>query len=275
MCACDRLRDRSRKGQPGRPFRPSLLWPRNVLRRWRPLFTTENDYEAARGVVGVWSVRNGYARIGEFSSGGVGPHDIRRLPGDETLIVANGGIETHPDTGRTKLNLPSMRPNLSYLSFDGRLEERIEPDPTLHRNSIRHLAVARDGTVAVAMQWQGDMSDAPPLLALHRRGEALSYLMAGEAKHRSMQGYAGSVALSASGGQVAITSPRGGVALVFDLRPGGGDTAYRLADICGVHADGARFLVTSGTGVVGHVGTGRFSRLRHHPLQWDNHLVAL
>lgn len=239
------------------------------------LFTTENDFEAARGVVGVWDFRNGCERIGEFSSGGVGPHDIRLMPGGKTLVIANGGIETHPDTGRTKLNLPSMRPNLSYLSLDGQLEEQLELDSTLHRNSIRHLAVARNGTVAFAMQWQGDMSDAPPLLALHRRGEFLSYLMAGEADHRSMQGYAGSVALSGGGNQAAITSPRGSVVLVFDLHSGRCDAVHRLADVCGVYADGARFLVTSGTGIVGHIGSGRFSTVRSHPLRWDNHLVAL
>ncbi|MEM9106308.1 MAG: DUF1513 domain-containing protein, partial [Pseudomonadota bacterium] len=44
------------------------------------MFTTENDYEAAKGVVGVWNVRDSYRRAGEFWSGGTGPHDIRLLP---------------------------------------------------------------------------------------------------------------------------------------------------------------------------------------------------
>ena len=64
------------------------------------LFTTENDFEAARGVIGVWDVPSGYARIAEIPSGGVGPHDIKLMPGGKLLAVANGGIETHPDTGR-------------------------------------------------------------------------------------------------------------------------------------------------------------------------------
>jgi hypothetical protein len=31
------------------------------------------------------------------------------------LVVANGGILTDPGSGRAKLNIATMRPNLSYL----------------------------------------------------------------------------------------------------------------------------------------------------------------
>ena len=77
------------------------------------LFTTENDFSQSLGVVGVWDASKGYVRIGEMSSGGVGPHDMHLMADGQTLVVANGGIETHPDSGRTKLNLQTMRPNLS------------------------------------------------------------------------------------------------------------------------------------------------------------------
>ncbi|MEM1102192.1 MAG: DUF1513 domain-containing protein, partial [Pseudomonadota bacterium] len=108
------------------------------------LFTTENDYDNARGVVGVWDARQDFRRVTEFSSGGVGPHDIKRLP-DDTLVVANGGIETHPETGRLKLNIPTMRPNLAYLAQDGALETHTTLSPELHKASIRHLAVGAGG----------------------------------------------------------------------------------------------------------------------------------
>ena len=107
-------------------------------------------------MIGVWDISAGYARTAEFPSGGVGPHDIKLMPGGKLMAVANGGIETHPDTGRVKLNIPSMRPNLGFVALDGRIQETAELDRSLHKNSIRHLAVGDDGTVAVAMQWQGD-----------------------------------------------------------------------------------------------------------------------
>ena len=79
------------------------------------LFTTENEFDTARGVIGVWDTTDGYRRVGEFASGGIGPHEMRLMPDGTTLVVANGGIETHPDSGRTKLNIASMRPNLTRV----------------------------------------------------------------------------------------------------------------------------------------------------------------
>lgn len=60
------------------------------------LYTTENDFDGAAGVIGVWDAVHDYARLGEFSSGGVGPHEILRLPRLDVFVVANGGIATHP-----------------------------------------------------------------------------------------------------------------------------------------------------------------------------------
>ncbi|SLN42863.1 hypothetical protein PSA7680_02133 [Pseudoruegeria aquimaris] len=172
------------------------------------LFTTENDYDGGRGVIGVWNAENGYRRLGEFDSGGTGPHDIQRLPDGKTLVVANGGIETHPDTGRLKLNIPTMRPNLTYLSPEGRLLEKIELGPAHQKNSIRHLAVDATGTVAFAMQWQGADSPELPLLGLHdRSGNQLRFAAA--ASIPRMKGYLGSVATTPDGGTLATTSPRG------------------------------------------------------------------
>ena len=62
-----------------------------------------------------------------LANGSFGPHEIRLLPQGDTLVVANGGIETHPDSGRSKLNLPTMRPNLAYITIDGALKDRVAP----------------------------------------------------------------------------------------------------------------------------------------------------
>ena len=93
------------------------------------LYTTENDYDRARGVIGVWDAENGFRRAGAFSSGGIGPHDMRLMPDGRHLVVANGGIETHPDSGRAKLNLPTMRPNISFLDASGTVVAQFEPPP--------------------------------------------------------------------------------------------------------------------------------------------------
>lgn len=241
------------------------------------LFTTENDYDAARGVIGIWDAGRDYRRIGEFASGGVGPHDILRLPGRDTLVVANGGIETHPDSGRAKLNLPLMRPNLAYLSAEGTLLDQFDPASEDRLNSIRHLDVAPDGTVAFAMQWQGDPATAPALVGLHRLGGRAVLASAPAARHGRMQGYAGSVSFSGDHGQVAITSPRGGLIQVFDAATGGFVESAASADVCGLnqHPDGG-FCFTNGGGTVGQLARGGLvQELTTHNRAFDNHLVRL
>ena len=239
------------------------------------LFTTENDFEAARGGVGVWDARNAYRRMGEFSSGGVGPHDIKLLPDRKTLAVANGGIETHPETGRAKLNLPAMRPALSYLSLEGRLEESIVLEQSLRKNSIRHLAVAKDGTVAFAMQWQGDLIEHPPLLGVHRNGSPAEFLETTRQETERMAGYAGSVAFSLGMDRIAVTSPRGGVAQVFDVRARSLIDQAEIEDVCGVAASAESFLLTSGLGYIVSDALTRRQTERKNSIFWDNHLVAV
>jgi hypothetical protein len=232
------------------------------------LFTTENDYEAARGVVGIWNARGGYERIGETWSGGIGPHDIKMMPDGETLVVANGGIETHPETGRTKLNLPTMRSNLSYLSLEGVIKAQFELGPEHQPNSIRHLAVSESGDVAFAMQWQGDLTDNLSLLGVHSSLTGHPQLLV-EASVRAMHGYLGSIAINGSSNQIATTSPRSGVVKVFGMD--GLRHSSNLVDVCGVAASGNGFIVTTGTGVVRVPETGDVN----HNLAWDNHLISI
>ena len=239
------------------------------------LFTTENDYEAARGVIGIWAAGRGYKRIGEFYSGGVGPHDIKLLPDGETLAVANGGIETHPDTGRAKLNIPFMRPNLAYFSLDGRLSERLELEQSLRKNSIRHLAVTVDGAVAFASQWQGDVSDHPPLLGLHTRGDQARLFDSNGPAAERMRGYAGSVAVSRNMTLAAVTSPRGGVCQVFEIRSGQLSREWLMGDVCGIAPYKGGFLLTSGTGSVLWDTGAVDGHSINFPFRWDNHLVPV
>lgn len=233
------------------------------------LITTENDIASGEGRLGLWDRQAGYRRMGEIASGGIGPHDILSLPGD-VLAVANGGIRTHPDHGRDKLNIPDMRPNLTYIELSGEVLEQVTLDPQLHKASIRHLAW-HDGLLAFAMQWQGPLPDPAPLLGLHRRGTPALLCAAPESEHLSMQGYAGSVAIS--GDRIGITSPRGGRLHVFD---GAGTfrSSLHRADICGLAAASDGLLATDGRGGI-LAATDSFAPLAHAARNWDNHLVRI
>lgn len=238
------------------------------------LFTTENDFEAGEGRIGIWNARTRYERIGEIASGGVGPHDIRLMPDGETLVVANGGIETHPDSGRAKLNLPDMRPNLSYIDFDGSFIELVELDPALHLNSIRHLDIREDGLLAFAMQWQGEVPDAPPVLGLHLMGQMPRLVTGTEAETRSMRGYGGSVTFWDHGLRVAVSSPRGGMIQMSDVSSATVSGARSVADVCGLGTLNARLVASSGTGAV-FDATNEIEQLSQSSIAWDNHLVTV
>ena len=237
------------------------------------LFTTENDYEAGQGRVGVWDVLAGYVRVEEFASGGVGPHDIKRLPGTETLVIANGGIDTHPDSGRTKLNIATMAPNLSYV-HNGQLIETVALNPSLHKNSIRHLDVSASGVVAFGMQWQGD-GDVAFLAGMHQMGGAVELLAAPADQLRDMRGYVGSISFSPDATLVATTSPVGGVVQIYDVD--GKTLMHRItvADAGGVAACDAGFIITTGFGELGQINQGALQLAKVAELAWDNHIVPV
>jgi len=238
--------------------------------RW--LYTTENDFEFARGIVGVWDASKNYERIAEFDSGGVGPHDISRLQDSETLVVANGGIETHPDAGRSKLNLPTMASNLSYIE-NGSVVETVALGPEHQRNSIRHLSVAEDGLVAFGMQWEGQ-GHPRSLLGSHRRGSEPSLLDQNPTNVRRLEGYVGSVAVN--GSAIMATYPRGGIAQLHVPSTANAFRTIELEDVGGVARYGENFFVTTGKGNIAVLdASGDLERAKQYSLAFDNHLVAI
>lgn len=237
------------------------------------LFTSEQHSDTSNGVIGVWDVAAGYTRYGAFPSAGIGPHDLRLMPDGATLVVANGGIATNP-IDRRKLNLPTMRPNLTYLSLSGQVRERIALGDDLRQSSIRHLTVRADGLVGFAMQWEGPPGAATPLLGLHRTGSAPVLAQAPLADELAMQGYAGSVAFSGDGHEIAITSPRGGRMHRFSDE-GIFLAALSRADVCGLTRMGQGYLASDGLGGLISIDASGSTPLARARCAWDNHIVRL
>lgn len=245
----------------------------------RRLYATENDYEAGRGVVGVYdcAAGGGYRRVGEYPTGGVGPHEAVLLPDGRTLCVANGGILTHPDYGKLQLNADTMRPSLAYLDLaTGELAEQVFLDDALNRLSIRHLVVDGAGHVWFACQYTGPGTRQPPLLGRHRRGRAAELYAAPGDTQRAMRNYIGSLAYDPHSGLVAATSPVGGVAVFWDAAGGRCVGACAVFDGCGVAAaPGGGFLISSGDGRLARAAPDNGFALADpvtRGVAWDNHL---
>jgi uncharacterized protein len=195
----------------------ALQWHRMELDRYlgghaalapggRSFFTTETDAEDGRGLV-VERDLHSLQALREFPSGGIGPHALL-MDADGTLLIANGGILNLPETGRRKLNLDHMDPNLSRIDPNsGELVAQYRlPDPLL---SLRHLAAAPDGSVGVALQAEHakaeDRHNAPALALL--QNDALRAVNWNSAAQIPAQwdGYAGDICFA--DGHFQVSAP--------------------------------------------------------------------
>ena len=231
------------------------------------LYATENDYESADGVIGVYAVADGFRRVGEFPSFGIDPHELLLMPDGRTLVVANGGIETHPDFGRAKLNLSTMQPSMAFIdTTNGALIEKHTLPAGLSRLSTRHIDIDANDNVWIGCQWEGSDGERPPLVLKLARGDGLTSLTLPDAPLARLANYVGSVAVNRAEGHLAVTSPHGNCAVIIDTATGKVLRLVDDTDVCGVAARGADFLLSSGEGRFGEANLD---------LAFDNHIARL
>ncbi|MEL7048401.1 MAG: DUF1513 domain-containing protein, partial [Pseudomonadota bacterium] len=230
------------------------------------------------GVIGIYDVTAGLLRIGEIPSHGIGPHDILLTPDGETLVVANGGIETHPDAGRAKLNVADMQPSLVFIDrLTGRVKARHQLPRSNHKLSIRHLDIASDGTVWFGGQWEGSLDVAPCLIG-HAGIEAPLTLIGGAVAEMgpALKGYIGSVAMAQKENLLAVSAPRAGRILYIDTNRKDVVAETSLTDGCGVApVHNGQFAATSGNGAFLINAPANKSHTTQHPsIAFDNHMIS-
>lgn len=232
----------------------------------RCLYATESDLVAGHGQIGVYDLAT-LERLAVWPSGGIGPHGVRVLA-DGRLAVANGGILTLPETGRMKWGLAQMDPSLALLDpADGRLLAHYRlPDRFM---SVRHLAEAPDGRLAVALQNEG--GPPRPLFArLH--ADALVY---GEADAQTLAacgGYAGDIACD--GRHFAVSCGPAGVTAVWRL-DGRLVGTLPTAEVCALSVHAGQVLATGDQGLIWRLGLAgaRILETRRFEGALDNHAV--
>jgi uncharacterized protein len=142
----------------------------HIERRGDVVFTTETDAESGHGVL----VLRDAATLREcavWPTHGRDPHDFL-FDGNGALWLANGGIATDAATGRAK-DVQAMDSSLVRLDArSGALTGQWRLADA--RLSLRHLALADDGRLGIALQAEHDdavQRDAAPLLAVWRDDE--------------------------------------------------------------------------------------------------------
>ncbi|MET3924371.1 DUF1513 domain-containing protein [Devosia sp. 2618] len=241
----------------------------------RLLYATESDFEAAEGVIGIYDATDKYRRIGEFPTYGTGPHEMLLMPDGVTFVVANGGIETHPDFGRAELNLDTMDPSVVFIDRrTGELVGQLRLDAGLHQLSIRHMAIDGQGRVWFGCQYKGTPADSPQLVGYATMDGAIELIELPKDTLLDLRNYVGSVAASLDGSRVAISSPEGDLLVAIDTEGRRPALVETLRNGCGLAADGDGFAATSGTGVmVGIAGAARDEQ--RFDFLFDNHLLRL
>lgn len=239
--------------------------------RW--LYAAASRYDAGEGIIAVYDADNAYLRVDTFELGGIGPHQLTLHPDGETLVIGLGGILTHPDYDRIKLNLDTMDPALILMNRrSGQVIGRFHP--SRHQQSARHVDVSPAGEVYVAYQYQGPLYQKPALLARLDRGELREYRF-DEDTQAALANYIASVIAHPENDLVAAASPVGGTAIIFDGRSGKLLARASIADCAGVQAlAGGDFLISTGQGKLVRLGaTGVPREIARLPVYWDHHLV--
>lgn len=239
------------------------------------LYATENDTtDPGRGVLGVYRFDGErLSHTGEISTHGIGPHQVSWMPDGETLVVANGGIRTEAES-RVEMNLDAMQPSLVLMQRDGTLLSKEVLSQQM--NSVRHLAIAADGTIVAGQQFMGASHETAELLAIKRPGQAFEAFPVPEQQLQSMAHYTASVAIHNELRLVALTAPRANRLFIWDLDSAQVRLDAPMPDCAGVGAVADGFVVTSGQGRC-RLYDCRKPELIGQPLQlpsglWDNHL---
>jgi hypothetical protein len=231
------------------------------------LYASENDFDNNRGMIGIYDARDGFRRIGEFDAHGIGTHDMTVSDDGKLLVVANGGIETHPDFGRTKLNLDRMEPSLVLLDArTGDLVQRHSLPPSLSQLSTRHLDIGDNGRIWFACQWEGARNALPPLAGWFSKGEDIALVDLPEETTIALGNYVGAIAVNRAQGVVGLTSPVTGAAVSLDEKTGSVLAQESVREAAGVAAAAHGIAVSS--------YDGRFNETRSS-VAWDQHMVRI
>lgn len=246
------------------------------------VFSAESNYERGEGRIVVRDADD-YRQLDEYASHGVGPHELVLLPDGKTLVVANGGLLTHPDSADEVLNLDTMRSRLSFVaSTSGDLLD--EYGVAESKASIRHLDVSAQGEITVAIQMQRDAvthEELAPLAAVFDPEQGLQVLEAPETLLWQCADYMGSTRINAASGIAGYTSPRGNIALFWALETREFVGYHRFQDVCGiaVSLDESEFVLSNSSGQIRRLDAFTLAAVAEDlelpGFAWDNHLRAI
>lgn len=238
------------------------------------LICTENDYINNKGIIVVRDVET-LKEINQYYSGGMGPHELKIMPDGKTIVVANGGIKTHPDQKGKKLNIETMKPNLTYIEAHS---GKILSQHTLsdHKLQIRHLDVSQKGKVVAALQNEGKKPGTVSLVMSHYGAETPVLFEAPERIWEIMNNYAGSVEIDDVSNTVIVTSSKTNSTGFWDLTTGKFISLISTPKGSGAFHKNSKTIITVADGGILEIDTKNTRQVgRQEGVKWDNHAVPI
>jgi hypothetical protein len=255
------------------------------------LYSTESNSKTGEGLISVRETKT-FQQVTQFESHGIGPHQIELMPDGDTLVIANGGLLTLPESGREILNLATMDSSLTYINrHTGDLisqhrltKDLINNDLDMNKASIRHLDVAADGSVVMGLQVQRiamKNDQLLPLAAIHKNNQ-LQLLTAPNNLIQQLNDYMGSVKVNNQTRTVGYTSPRGNLAVFWSLDDLSLQAFHNFHDVCGLSlsADNKYFILSNSAGKIRFIDSkllteDKTQRLYFANQSWDNHMLNI
>jgi hypothetical protein len=242
------------------------------------LFCTETNKYTNQGTITVRETES-FNVIAEWPSGGLGPHEIRMLPKQNIIAIANGGL-IKDDKGKV-INVDTMNSNIALL--DTTTGKIISTHKTFNpKASLRHIDVSDDGIIAAAMQIQDYSPESShPLASLISVDGSSILLNAPLALLKKMQGYVGSVRINSKYRTAAFTSPRGNLALFWNIDTGEFLGQQFFHNVCGLTVSNNQeyFVLSNSAGNIRQISASTLLENTHlrqqlPDYQWDNHMIT-
>ena len=275
-----------RKAAPG-PTKADITWTTAhrsfnghacLLPDGRHLLLTETDTASGDGLgegrMTVRALDRPAIVLADWPTGGRDPHQLLVSPDGRHVWVANGGLASQPERGRTRLDSLPMDASLVAIDLgSGAQTQRwCAEDPWL---SLRHLAWhAPSATLGIAVQ--AEHTDpaqrmAAPVLALLqplKAGASLRCVDAGQ----PMAGYGGDLCATPEG--FAVSSPRAGRLGRWDAQ-GQWLGAWDLDAVCAVGPTGTAVLAAGARQQIAWHALQARPATRPLPITPDTHWIPL
>lgn len=243
------------------------------------LYVTATDYQTNKNLKNNGRLlklnATNLALIEEYSTGGIGPHELV-WQSDTHIAIANTGVITHPDSGRKILNEDNIQSNITLFNTNTKSIDH-QWDVPLLGLSARHLDKMHNGDLVIGCQYK-KQDQRPACVAFATKNKALIFSdKNNEPLYWDMKGYTASIKALPNSNKALITNPRGGLLTQWQEQRSTDKTEIEFNKGIKISKNGEQAWVSKGAGELLLLNTNDL-KFKGQPIKvkqniwWANHL---